>query len=304
MRIIFNLFNVGLGNNGGSRTLIKSAETLCRMGHNVVLFINSKNNYTWERIDKSVEVINGNKMPRGDVIVATGIGSVKSTVCSNFAKKYYFIRGYEIWKKPKKVLLNSYRSLNCIVNSDWLLQMLKNNGINSCLVYNGLDFDDFFNMNIERLSDVGCLSQRKITKRYDLAVAAAKECSVSPVVLNETIKNPTPKKLNQWYNSIKVWLSTSELEGLHNPPMEASLSGCGLVANDHVRSGTSDYSIHNKTALVYEAGDVHDASNCIRALLRDSSMREELNFNMINLLKNKIGTRNKNMNKFLKIIGG
>ena len=95
-----------------------------------------------------------------------------------------------------------------------------------------------------------------------------------------------------------------ELEGLHNPPMEASLSGCALVANDCVSSGTADYAIHNKTALIYKAGDAVGASSCIKQLSNNDSMREELNLNMISLLKDKIGTREKNMAKFLEIIGG
>jgi len=40
MDIIFDLRNVGLGNNGGSLTLIKSGNTLQEMGH-CVCFIDS-----------------------------------------------------------------------------------------------------------------------------------------------------------------------------------------------------------------------------------------------------------------------
>ena len=302
MKIIFNLLRVGLGNNGGSRTLIKSAETLAGLGQEVVLFSDIKSRYTWEKIDRRVKIIHRRNIPKGDVIVATGIGSVISTVRSKFKRKYYFVRGFETWRSPPEKLFNSYRSLNCIVNSGWLKKMLNDKGVKCRLVYNGLDFNDFFDIGNDRPNDIGCLYQKKKTKRFDISESVANQCSVNLSILNKTIKDPTPKKLNKWYNGIRVWLSTSELEGLHNPPMEASLAGCGLVSNDCISSGTSDYAIHNKTALVYKSGDTDDASNCIKMLLRDDNMREDLNSNMVDVLKSKIGTREKNMIEFLDII--
>lgn len=305
MKIVFNLHRVGLGNNGGSRTIIKSAESLASLGHEVILSIDIKNKYTWEKIGGEVKVLYGNKSPKGDVIIATGYDSVRSTLLSPIKKKFYFIRGFEVWRTTKDNLFKSYKSLRCIVNSSWLQKMLKKRGVKSSLIYNGLDFNDFYNMNVARENPLGALYHKKHKTKNHAFVQKCADIRGTPLLsLNKDIKNPNSTQLNDWYNNINVWISASELEGLHNPPMEASLSGCGLVATDHPRSGVSDYAIHNKTALVYKHGDKTDAMNCIKKLLSDDNTRRELNLNMVELLRTKIGTREKNMIKFLNIIGG
>lgn len=303
MKIVFNLHRVGLGNNGGSRTIIKSSEALAALGHEVILASDIKNKYTWETINKNVKFIHSKVIPRGDVIVATGYDSVRSTLSSKFKKKFYFIRGFETWKAKKAELFRSYKSLRCIVNSSWLKDKLGSQGIKCDIVYNGLDFKDFYDMGNDRQEPAGCLYHtRHKTKNYEFMRSTFQSNKIPLIALNKDIKNPKPKQLNEWYNGINIWMSASELEGLHNPPMEASLSGCGLVATDHPRSGMSDYAIHNETALVYKHGDETDASNCIKKLLSDDNIRRELNLNMVELLKTKIGTREKNMNKFAEII--
>lgn len=303
MRIIFNLHKVGLGNNGGSRTLIKSAETLASLGEEVIIASNIPNKYTWEKIKSNVKFIRSGTIPKGDVIIASGIGSVRSTVSSNFKKKFYFIRGFETWAAKKEVLFKSYKSLRCIVNSGWMQDMLLNRGVKSHLVFNGLDFDDFYDMRGDRKHPLGCLFHKKHkTKNYNFVRESANIGGIPLLSLNKDIKGSTPKELNKWYNSIKVWVASSQLEGLHNPPMEASLSGCGLVSTDHPRSGTTDYVVPNETALVYAHGDTGQAASQIQRMIEDKELRCRLNKNMKELLKNKIGTREKNMAKFLEIL--
>ena len=303
MRIVFNLRRVGLGNNGGSRTIIKSAETLADMGQEVILYSNIKNQYSWEPIKKNVSFVRGKHLPEGDVVIATGFRSVKSTVASSFKKKFYFVRGFETWNATKSELFKSYKSLRCIVNSGWLETFLKSNGVKCNLVYNGLDFDDFYNLKQDRPNDLGGLySERHKTKNHSFVQGCSHKRGISLTMLNNDIKSPTPKRLNEWYNTIKVWIASSELEGLHNPPMEASLSGCGLVATNHPHSGTSDYVIPNETALVYKHGNRKTAIRCIRKLIEDELLRENLNKNMVELLHSKIGTRENNMSKFLDIL--
>lgn len=303
MRIVFNLHKVGLGNNGGSRTIIKSAETLASLGQEVIISSDIRNKYTWEKIDNKIKFICGKKIPNGDVIIATGINSVRSTIDSNIGKKFYYVRGFETWAAKKETLFKSYKSLRCIVNSGWLKKMLQSKGIKSNLVFNGLDFEDFYDLNLGRVNPLGCLFHKKHkTKNYSFVSNVAKLGEIPLMSLNKNIKSPNPSELNCWYNKIKIWVASSELEGLHNPPMEASLSGCAIVATDHPRSGTSDYVIPNKTALVYKNNNSKEALNCIRKLLSDDDKRRELNYNMVELLKGKIGTRERNMNKFISVL--
>jgi hypothetical protein len=303
MRIIFNLHNVGLGNNGGSRTLVKCAETLSKMGNDVVLHSNQKSRYRWHSIDKGVTMSLSGKIPNGDVVVATGYGSVKSTVKSNIKKKFYYIRGFELWNAKRKNLLSSYRSLNCIVNSSWLMEYLKENNIHSDVVYSGLDFDTYYNKNEDRDDIIGGLfSKRHKTKRHSHVINISNLCNKKLLMLGKDCRNRPFSEINDFYNKIKVWVSTSELEGFHNPPTEASMCGCALVCTDHLRSGAGDYAINNETALMYSPGDMEFASNNVNLLLSDDKLRLRLIENMNKLLLSKIGNRKKNMKIFMDII--
>lgn len=302
MRIVFNLFNVGLGNNGGSRTLIMCAETLSKMGHEVIMFSNIKSGYSWHK-PVGVKMLHAKCPPSADIAIATGFKSVDNTVSQNAKNKAYYIRGYELWQAKEPELLDSFRKLPCIVNSEWLKSHLHKNGIESNIVYPGLDFDFYTNRNHERQDILGGLFHKKHkTKKHPFIIDVADASKLECLLINRDIKNANPKQMSRFYNSCKVWLSPSQSEGLHNCPMEASLCGCGLVVTDHERSGTSDYVIHGKTALVYRAGDLNQCKKMVDTLMSDDEKRMELNLNMIELLKKKIGNRKHNMQKMLHII--
>ena len=298
MHIVFNLHNVGLGNNGGSRTLIKCAETLQRLGCEVTL-ASDINNYSWHPM--SVKVTK--KIPSCDVIIASGFGSVKSTVSSKVSKKFYYIRGYEKWATSSSELLRSYRSLKCITNSEWLSRFLNKHSIHNYLVYPGLDFDDFYVAQISRPDVIGGLfHKRHKTKRHEDIIAIAQSRNYELVLLNRDIVHPNANDLRQFYNNIKIWVSASELEGLHNCPMEAALCGCALVCTDCKKGGVSDYAIHDKTSFVYPARDIKKASEYISMLLNDEQLRASMNSSLVDLLHDKIGTRKDNMLRLLEII--
>jgi glycosyltransferase involved in cell wall biosynthesis len=297
MRIGFNLLGTGLGNNGGSRTLIKCAEALQDLKHEVFL-VTTANNYRWHKI--KVPIVG--RIPPLDVIIATGIGSVATTVKANVPQKFYYIRGYETWRVKEAQLFKSYRSLNCIVNSEWLQNHLASKGVHSHLIYPGIDDGDFF-VEAEKKEDIlgGIFSKRHQTKRHDDVIKVAKRLGVKLLLLNRDISSPTPAELRAFYNRIKVWLCPSELEGLHNCPMEAGLCGAGLVTTDHKRGGTSDYAIDKETCLVYPARNLQMAADKVQTLLFDDDLRERLNGAMRRLLADKIGTRSQNMAKMVQI---
>jgi len=157
-------------------------------------------------------------------------------------------------------------------------------------------------MGQERENIVGALySERHATKRHVDAIKIAKHAGYKIVLLNKDIKNPDEKKLNKWYNRIKVWISPTELEGLHNPPMESSLAGCALVSTDHKKAGMGDYSINGRTSLVYAARELKEAASYVKRLMTDEDERVKLNGEMVDLLNNKIGDRKTNMGKMVSL---
>ena len=303
MKITFDLYNTGLGNNGGSRTLSLCAETMAKLGHDVSIFSNVKSRYTWHKINKKVKQVYGEKMPACDVAISTSPKSVDHTVRCKAQRKFYYIRGYETFWCSKELVHSGYRKLQCIVNSEWLQRKLLSLGVKSDIVYPGLDFDLFSNNHEDRENILGGLYHKKLkTKNYKHVYEVAKHLEYSTLMLNKDISSPSPEALKSFYNKVKVWMSPTELEGLHNPPMEASLCGCGVVATDHEKSGMSDYAIHTETAMVYPAGDIPTAESFVKLLMEDDDIRHRLNSNMIALLREKIGNRQENMKKMLEII--
>jgi hypothetical protein len=305
MKIVFNLTSVGLGNNGGSRTLIKCAETLQDLGHEVCI-CSKVNRYQWEKV--KVEVTR--KIPPCDVIIATGYHSVSSTlqfkVGKSTPKKFYYIRGFEKWVVPEENLVKSYRNshLKCIVNSEWLQIMLRKEcGVESELVYPGLDFNDFYVESQDRDPVLGGIfSNKHTTKRHVDVLEIGKRLRLPVKLLNHDIKHASPDQLREFYNTVMVWMSPSELEGLHNPPQEASLCGASLVGTDHPRGGIQDYAQNEQTALLYPAQDTKEAVAKVKRLIGDNKLRVQLQRNMQELLRNKIGDRRHNMKKFADIL--
>ncbi len=300
MKIVFNLQSVGLGNNGGSRTLIKCAETLQELGHEVTLWC-SANNYKWSKIKVPI----ASRMPSCDVIVATGYSSVPTTVAAKVKRKFYYIRGFELWRAPESELIRSYKSLNCIVNSEWLQSYMHSKGISANLVYPGIDFD-IFGKDTNNKENIlgGIYSKKHATKRHEDVIKTGKRLGYQVLLLNRDISNPTPAALRDFYNRIKVWMSPSELEGLHNCPFEAALCGSSLVFTSHKHGGVSDYAIDKETALIYPARQLEIAESHVKRLMKDNELRDKLYDNMQHLLRVKIGSRGQNMETMARIFEG
>jgi hypothetical protein len=301
MRIVLNLYNVGLGNNGGSRTIIRCSETLSKLGHEPVLYSNHPSKYTWHT--PKVKITQDENEIFGDAIIATGYHSVSHTLQSKIHRKFYYIRGFETWQASETDLISSYKKLKCMVNSIWMYKYLRSNDVKSIVVYQGLDFDRFYNKNEKRENVIGALfSNRHITKRHQDAIEISRKTGYKLLMLNKDINNPNNKELNDWYNKIKIWISTSELEGLHNPPMESALSGCALICNDAIRSGTKDFAFNEKNCLVYPQRNLNIACQNVERLMKDEELCRKLNNNMVNTLKEKIGSREKNMAKLINYL--
>jgi hypothetical protein len=301
MRIVFNLHNVGLANNGGSRTLIKSGEALALLGHEVIMSSNVDSRYTWHS-PRNVRILKSKQPPSADLAIATGYKSVDSTVRQSAKHKAYYIRGYELWQAKEEPLVESFRKLPCIVNSEWLQVQLSSKGVDSTIVYPGVDFDLFSNLEKPRTNQVGGLfHKRHKTKRHEDIEAICNLLGIPPRLVNRHLVDAGPSKMRDFYNSCRVWIAPTESEGLHNCPIEASLCGCCLVATDHPRSGMSDYAIHNETALLYPARNIEAGAECVRRYLGDKSLRLRMNSNMIELLRSKLGTREENMKRFVEV---
>jgi glycosyltransferase involved in cell wall biosynthesis len=76
------------------------------------------------------------------------------------------------------------------------------------------------------------------------------------------------------YNTSRVFLCTSEVEGFGLSNIEAMAGGAALVTTDN--GGSRDYALHDRTALVAPTGDVDALTRHVVSLLRDDDERVRL----------------------------
>lgn len=311
MKIIFNSLNSGLGNNGGSRTVLKCAESIRSLGHECDI-LDSVDNFTWFDHKPIIRTL-----PRDvDAIVSTACTTILGTYNLVVPKKAWYIRAHEVWSMPEEVLESyyQYKGILNIVNSNGLKTMLKEDfDSESVIARQGIDFDWWEDKKLRPKNKIriGCLSHKNPSKRWQdfvklaeilgtddyeyicIGVLEPKNCDF----LTDVRLNVKAEELKDVYSSCHIWFSPTENEGLHNVPMEAALCGCLLVCNDNKRNGmVLDYAFDNETAMVYEARNIEKAAEIIK------SPNWSLVSNMQDCLRTEIGTRKENMKKFVSYL--
>lgn len=324
MRIIFDLRRVGLGNNGGSLTLIKSGNTLVEMGHDVYFADTMKNQHTWNPLlAKHIRVNNDNQLPDADAIIATGYNSVNSTVNApnRCGKKYHYIRGWETWVMSEKQIVKQVLKAPTtkIVNSICLRNKLKSFNFKSIIIRPGYDLEDIYDKGLrgKKLILGGLQSQSKhdTIKRTDWIIRTYKQLKKKNDDLelwmfgndkqrynqvSKYFKRPTIEEKNFLYNNVSIWLAPAMLEGLHMPPAEAMMTGCPVISTTAPMSGTQDYVDHRETGLVSK-NDITSFIECVELLCENHSMRKDMGVKSRQKIE-KMGDRKTNMKRLLDFL--
>ena len=137
MKLAFNVINSGLGNNGGSRTILLCQKVLEELGHSCDI-IGTVDKFTWFDHKPIIPYV-----PSGlDAAIATACTTVGYTYEMNAKIKAWYIRAHENWVFSDDLLKTCYnRGLVNIVNSNGLKQLVALYGADSYVVYQGLDLD-------------------------------------------------------------------------------------------------------------------------------------------------------------------
>lgn len=303
-----------LANNGGTRTILKSVEILNKMGHEAYV-VAHKDKFNWFKHKKPERKITSDT----DIVIAVSIADVPLIIKKR--KKYrlgYWARPFETWvyseKKIKKILKSFPGTI--MANSQWQIDQMQEWGIKACLIYNGLDFEEwqydrvphYFHSREFDLKLIGCLYHKHPRKRWKDCVKLGKKLEE----VNKTISIeaqidgkktfrlvPLGKKkylvgedLVNFYDGCSIWFAPTELEGFHNVPAEANLCDCLIVCSNNPRNGCMDY-CNRETAHIYSTLD--EAVDMIKN--PDYSKVPKMQA----LLKSKIGTRQKNMEKLIEL---
>lgn len=325
MRIIFDVRGVGLGNNGGSRTIVRSANMLKRLGHVVTILDTSNSNYTWDKLETPHIVWNNKYVIDADFIIATGVNSVTYTLNSNqrFGKKLWYIRGWETWNLDESKIIDLVRNPNIIkvVNGTCLKNKLLSYGESSEVIYPGYDFNEIYFKDLRKNNKViiigGLLNfgKKRYTKRSEWILNTYNNlirdgynidirlygCEGNPIGFNQKYTHsPTMEQKNKLYNMIDVWLAPTELEGLHVAAAEAMSVGCAVVGTNAHMNGMDDYLIHAVTGLKSD-NNFNSFYDYTRGLIMDKEYIDILGEHGINKIQS-IGSRKDNMQKFINFL--
>ena len=82
---------------------------------------------------------------------------------------------------------------------------------------------------------------------------------------------PQDELVDEIYNTSRVFLCTSKVEGFGLMSVEAMAGGAALVTTDN--GGSRDYALHDQTALVAPIGDAEGLAGHVVSLLRDHDRR-------------------------------
>jgi glycosyltransferase involved in cell wall biosynthesis len=323
MKVLFNVYDVGLGNNGGSFTLIRSANELIKLEVDVKVVSGGPNQHTWNKllaehiIAKSVA-----EFPAADVVIATGMKSVQSTLYCSSPIKIHWIRGFETWVYPENKLIRLLKESATVkvVNSICLEKKLRKYGIVSFIIRPGYDFEDYYPKNLRGKKVIlgGIYNEgfKRKTKRVDWifrCFSALKEryrnielwmYGTEDQPKNRLVsfykKNANEAEKNFIYNSVSIWLSPSCLEGLHIPPAEAGLTECCVVGTEAEMCGTQDYLTDKITGLVSK-NNIGSFIEVVEHAINNEGIRIKLGKELRSKLLS-LGDRKNNMNKLLELI--
>jgi len=325
MKIIFDLRSTGLGNNGGSSTLVKSGNQLKSLGHEIIFIDSMSNKHTWAPLECEHIIVNrDSQIPDADFIIATGYKSVMLTVSapSRCGKKCHWVRAWEYWVFSEKDIIRNVLNQPIIklVNSVCLQSKLKEYGVDSYIVRPGYDFQDYFPSHTRDLNRIvlgglyntkGIHEKRKRTSWVLDATRVLKKfhpdiklwmfgIGEGPKDVDLYFKLPSISEKNYLYNQIHIWLAPTMSEGLHIPPAEAMLTECPVVGTSAEMSGMQDYLVNGVTGVV-TSESIEAFIEGVDFLIKNEDVRKHYGINARNKIL-QLGSRIENMKKFIELL--
>lgn len=331
MKILFDTHGCPLANNGGSSTIVKSANTLVELGgHEVIIHANAPNQHDWIPLKANYTICNDiNKVPAADVVIATGFVTVNHVLwlSNKCGKKFHWIRAWETWQigddqDIKKIVLDAPTIK--LVNSIQLQRKLQSMGSDSIIIRPGYDYDLLCptnqrdtngNIIIGGLYRIGYHGKRKRTDWIFKTVNALRKKGYKISLWmfgNEMVENgngieidkyflkPPPETKNFFYNKVDIWLAPTQSEGLHMPAAEAMLTECPVVGTEAPLSGMEDYLEHEITGLVSK-NNIDSFIKSTEQLIKHKILRRNLGVaGRERVLE--LGDRKANMQKLVKVL--
>jgi len=282
VNIVFYAAKSGLGNNGGTRTMLKSAAAMRRYGHRVSV-VARIDNFTYFQHPACLPEI----PQETDIVIAASHMDIEAMHEAWRGRSAWWMRMWDVHRMPESKIFRLASMQHMFVNGEFMRDKLARAGIGSEIVYQGIDFGDWFPPLVSP-----CKSRIGILCRHQQHYQYQRFEELFPICCDrhEFTAITHADDLLSWYQSLRFYFAPQTLGGLANPPMEAALCGALIVCPGVLESGLSDYA-NKDTAIIYER--LED----IPALLESADFGKVAA--MSEVLINKIGSREKNMQKFL-----
>ena len=238
MNIAFYAMVSGLGNNGGTNTIVRTANELIKMGHDVDILA---------RVDYFNKVSHRPCIDRVDRVEYDAVIGVSYMDIQNMHKQ--FLLGYEEKKYWWMRLWDSERigwtgvtqlamMQPTFVNGEWMQKELENHGVKSKLLRQGVDSDYWVPDESKRIPlRVGSCYRpepRKCQGDFRLLEGIWKAASFN------SVRDLSPEDLRSWYQSLEYFLAPARLEGCPNTVLEAALCGCKVIARRQKEAGVAE----------------------------------------------------------------
>lgn len=233
-----------------------------------------------------------------DVLIATMLSTsfhlagARKKPCT---KCLYFVQDFETWNVSKSCVLDSYKlDLKKIAISPWLFDIIKSVDSKVEYVPNGFDFD-YFRLQtpiaVRNRFEIAMLYHTDTRKRCDdsFAALAILKQKYPQLHVNMFGAYPKPANLPDWYsyiqkpnkeqhnalyNSSAVFMNASEQEGWGLTVGEAMICGCAVVCSNN--EGHLIMAKDDKTALVFEVGNIQQIVKQIERLILDDILRQTI----------------------------
>ncbi len=304
MKIIFNAQTSSINNNGGSKTLLRSAETLDSLGHNTSV-ISRVNYFTWFKPKCEILSLAPKYIHPETVFVAVSVMDLENTTqFYRMYKRVWYARAWAVWVNGEQWLIDQSKKFvnaggKIIVNASWLVDQFKDKcDIDVELCFAGLDLDYWKKSKQDDVYTIGAMKyERHKTKRSDLIeklkshIIKENKYSFYTMGIDSDYGN---SQVRDFYSCCDIIFTPTELEGFHNVGAEANLCGCLVFCNRMPSNGMGDYATE-ETAECFSGWDE------LLSKLKNPDFSKVPK--MQKVLRERVGSREENMTKFVELIG-
>lgn len=255
----------------------------------------------WFKLDKRVKEhlalsMNYCHLPKSDIYIASSpyTAMYVNDYPIDCSRKFYMIQDYENWGNvTDEILRQTYHyQLRKIVISNWLFEIMQQEGVESELIPNGFDFN-YFKLNIpieekdkfrvtmlyHSMERKGCKygfeALEMVKRRYPQLRINLFGTPERPVTLPDWYdyyQCPDKDTHNRIYNEAAIYLGPSVIEGWGLTIGEAMICGQAVVCTDNL--GYREMAVDEETALIAPVKDANQLAENIIRLVEDDTLRK------------------------------